>query len=725
MSEHCRECAGEVVAGGDTPFMTTDQATRVLLENAADAFYVIEPHGSIVDVNRTACGYLGYARDELIGMPIWDVVEEFSPDRFADRFNELLAHGPQTVAVHHRRKDGSLVPVECRACVLELDGRSVLFALARDVTDRRKGEAALQESKERFRLLVEHAADAFYVLETDGRVVDVNQRACESTGYTRHELLQMSVWDISEAMTPQVFARTVDQMAAGPLTVTSRHHRKDGTSFLVEVRARLFEASGRQCILALARDVTERVRAEEARRKMESRLARILESTMDAIVIVDSDQCITVFNGAAERAFRCAASEAVGLPFTRFLSAAFREVVEGYVSGAEGSAPSSMWLPVGLFALRADGEAFPIEGTLSRAEAGNETLLTIILRDINDRQQAEARLRQVNLEKVYLQEEIEMDHNFSEIVGTSSALRNVFDNVRQVSGTNSTVLITGETGTGKELIARAVHRASNRKDRVLVKVNCAALSPGLIESELFGHDKGAFTGALTRRIGRFELADGGTIFLDEIGDLPGDLQAKLLRVLQEGEFERVGGTRTVKVDVRVIAATNHDLEKAVQEGRFRADLYYRIKVFPIRIPPLRTRTEDIPWLVGHFVHKYATKLGKKFETVPQTTLAALTSYGWPGNVRELENVIERAVIISRENQLVLGDWREQAASVDTAESESLDHVQRHHITRVLQRTAWRVSGPRGAARILGMKPTTLVARMKKLGIQRHAGALTG
>ncbi|MCI0483150.1 MAG: sigma 54-interacting transcriptional regulator, partial [candidate division NC10 bacterium] len=294
--------------------------------------------------------------------------------------------------------------------------------------------------------------------------------------------------------------------------------------------------------------------------------------------------------------------------------------------------------------------------------------------------------------------------------------------VETVAPTDATVLLLGETGTGKELIARALHDLSPRKDRALVRLNCAALPAGLIESELFGHEKGAFTGALGRKIGRFELADGGTIFLDEVGDLPPDLQAKLLRVLQEGDFERVGSTATLKVDVRVIAATHRDLEKASQEGTFRPDLYYRLSVFPIAIPPLRERKEDIPLLVKHFVLKYGAKFGKQVETIPEKTMHALLDYSWPGNVRELENVVERAVIVNMGSQLELGEWLPKPGVTEVgARVLMLEELEREHITKTLELTGWRVSGERGAAKLLGLKPTTLGARMRKLGITRKGG----
>jgi formate hydrogenlyase transcriptional activator len=331
------------------------------------------------------------------------------------------------------------------------------------------------------------------------------------------------------------------------------------------------------------------------------------------------------------------------------------------------------------------------------------------------------RLRdQLAAENVYLQDEIREEHNFSEIVGSGPELRRVMDLVARVAPTGATVLLLGETGTGKELVARAIHARSRRKDKVLVKVNCAAIPVGLIESELFGHERGAFTGAVGRKVGRYELADGGTIFLDEIGELPLDLQPKLLRVLEEGEFDRVGGTRTFTVDVRVIAATNRNLEAECRNGRFRPDLFYRLNVFPITVPPLRERREDIPALVAHFVQKDATKLGKRIERVPAQVMAALAAYAWPGNVRELEHVVERAMIVSDGPELTAADWlpKPHATSSPTQVATLVD-VERGHILNVLEATGWRVSGSGGAADLLGLPPTTLESRMKKLGIGRQ------
>jgi formate hydrogenlyase transcriptional activator len=324
-------------------------------------------------------------------------------------------------------------------------------------------------------------------------------------------------------------------------------------------------------------------------------------------------------------------------------------------------------------------------------------------------------------EAVYLQEEIKTEHNFEEIIGQSAPMRQLLRRIEQVAPADTTVLIHGETGTGKELLARAVHDRSRRKERPLVKVNCGSIPTGLVESELFGHEKGAFTGATQRRIGRFELAHGGTIFLDEVTELPLDTQVKLLRVLQEGEFERVGSSTTLKVDARVIAATNRDIEEAVRSGQFREDLFYRLNVFPVEVPPLRERKTDIPLLVSFFLSKFSKKLGKEIRGVSQDAIAKLTGYHWPGNIRELQNVIERAVVLNAGPVLNLDPSMLQAKeSAQTVSIQALETVERNHILRALDETNWVIHGKRGAAEILGLNPSTLRSRMEKLGIKKAA-----
>jgi DNA-binding NtrC family response regulator len=310
-------------------------------------------------------------------------------------------------------------------------------------------------------------------------------------------------------------------------------------------------------------------------------------------------------------------------------------------------------------------------------------------------------------------------HNFEEIVGASAALREVLKHVEVVAPTESTVLILGETGTGKELIARAIHTISSRSGRAFVKLNCAAIPSGLLESELFGHEKGAFTGAVTQRIGRFELADGGTLFLDEVGEIPLDLQPKLLRVLQEQEFERLGSTRTQRVDVRMVAATNRNLEQMVRDRQFREDLYFRLHVFPIRIPPLRERAGDIPLLVRHYMDKYAQRMNKQIDSVPEKTMAVLCHYAWPGNIRELQNLVERAVIMTPGNVLqIQADELRESSPISSTLTGTLEDVERQRILQALQDSGAVIGGPQGAAARLGLKRTTLLSKMQKLGIAR-------
>jgi PAS domain S-box-containing protein len=370
----------------------------------------------------------------------------------------------------------------------------------------------------------------------------------------------------------------------------------------------------------------------------------------------------------------------------------------------------------------------------------NGDRILAIVRDISQRKEAEESLKkalaevqslkdQLHQENIYLKQEIRDASNFGEIIGQSEPLRRVLSRAEQVGPLNTTVSIFGETGTGKELLAHAIHKLSPRRNHTLIKVNCAALPGTLIESELFGHEKGAFTGADARRPGRFEIAHGGTLFLDEVGELPLDLQSKLLRVLEEGEFERVGGTHTLKIDVRVIAATNRNLEEAVRKGEFRSDLYYRLNIFPITLPPLRERKEDIPILVTHLVRHLSQKLGKTIDAISQDTMAKLRNYPWPGNVRELRNVIERAVIISPGTQLrLIDDLDSQALELDLQEEAALqgaiqvggtlEQSEYNLITQTLKKVHWKVEGPGGAAELLNIHPSTLRSRMRKLRIER-------
>jgi PAS domain S-box-containing protein len=467
----------------------------------------------------------------------------------------------------------------------------------------------------------------------------------------------------------------------------------------------------------------ERLHFEMQLRESEERYRDLYEEAPIGYVKEDLESRFIAANRAALRMLGLKPEEAVGTVGRSLVADTpenQRVVREAFASLGRGTDAGGIVLE-----LRRKDNGRPVwVQWWSKPEPNGQFTRTVLL-DVTERvlaEQEKARLEQQNL---YLQEEIKAVHNFEEIVGLSPALTSVLDQIGRVATTDSTVLITGETGTGKELIARALHSSSRRKDKPLIKINCAALPAGLVESELFGHEKGAFTGAIARRIGRFELAQGGTIFLDEIGELPAEAQAKLLRALQEREFERVGGAAPIKVDVRVLAATNRDLLKAVREKTFREDLYYRLNVFPLHLPPLRERREDIAPLVQFLVKKFALRIGRWIDSVSKATMERMLAYPWPGNVRELENVLERAVILATGATLEIGadvltanPDGGAAPSPGLGPAPTLEGMERNHILAILQQTDWLIEGPRGAAQILGLHPNTLRSRMKKLGIRR-------
>ncbi|MBX7165893.1 MAG: sigma 54-interacting transcriptional regulator [Pirellulales bacterium] len=463
----------------------------------------------------------------------------------------------------------------------------------------------------------------------------------------------------------------------------------------------------------------ERLRSERKLRESEQQFQDLYNEAPIAYVQEDLESRFISANRAAMRILGITPEQVpgmVGISLVPDTPDAQRRVKEAFASVGRGTDTSGVVLEL---RRKDNGNPIWIEWWSKPDPSGTYTRTMFV--DITERVLMEQEKARLAAENVYLQEEIKSVHNFDEIVGQSSGLVAVLDQVRLVAPTDATVLIQGETGTGKELIARAIHSISRRSDKPLIKLNCAALPSGLVESELFGHEKGAFTGALTRRIGRFELADGGTIFLDEIGELPLEVQSKLLRVLQEREFERVGSGSSIKVDVRVIAATNRDLSKAVQDKSFREDLFYRLNVFPLALPPLRERKEDIPLLVQFLVNKFSGRIGRQIESVSRQAMDRLLAYPWPGNIRELENIVERAVILASGSMLEVGadalamPAAEQSVATD---SLSLEEIERQHILAVLRQTDWVIDGARGAAKILNLHPNTLRSRLKKLGIAR-------
>ena len=476
-----------------------------------------------------------------------------------------------------------------------------------------------------------------------------------------------------------------------------------------------------------------RMRVESDVREQREHLGLLIETAMDGIVVMDAELRMTQVNPAATRIFGCRADDLVGENLRAFLTPASAAAIDA-LAGKVASLPEldrKLWLPEPLEAHRWNRQPFLIEGSLSCYRFREAVFYTLMLRDANERLDWERRIRALTEETEYLREVVGEAPGEMGLVGRSAGARGVSQAIRQVASTDATVLVLGETGTGKELVARAIHEASTRRDRPLVRVNCAAIPETLIESEFFGHEKGAFTGAAARREGRFAQADGGTLFLDEVGELPLDLQAKLLRVLQEGEFEPLGSERTQKVDVRVVAATNRRLEDEIAAGRFREDLYYRLNVFPLRIPPLRERGDDITLLAETFAARFAQRMGRRFEKFSDDELRLLRSYAWPGNVRELQNVIERALILSPGPRIDLAHALPQAvavASLATAPlpenaariltAEELEELERANLRRALEASAWKIAGVNGAAARLGLPPSTVSSRAKALGLAR-------
>ena len=628
------------------------------------------------------------------------------------------------------------------------------------------------QDSERERLLshftLQNLQEAVLWISSSGKIIQVNEMACKMSGFTKEELINMSIGQLNP--TPEIadFSKYWQKLRKSKkLVFESWHRHKTGYEYEVEISGNFVEYKGEEFSCSIVRSVQKKKLEEQLLREISEATSGL---TGQNFFIELSRNFVKILGLRYAFIVECTDESK-----TRFRTLAFVEgetVLDNIEYDVEGSACSQMlkgkpfFLPSGVqskFPGAKGIEAYigspiisPTTGELLGHIAatdvnpvGEEKNQTAILQIFAARVAAELermkvqkeleeknlelnkRIREIEdlknqlaLENKYLQEEIKLSNNFDEIISTSKVFYKVLRQIEQVATTDATVLILGESGTGKELVARAIHNISKRNKKPLVKVNCATLPSNLIESELFGHEKGAFTGALDRKIGRFELADGGTIFLDEIGELPVELQSKLLRVLQEGEFERLGNPRTIKVNVRVMAATNRNLQAAIEKKEFREDLYYRLNVFPIYCPPLRERREDIPILVKHFLQKFEKKMGKKIKNVSPRVIDSLMIYDWPGNIRELENLIERAMILNPGNTLEFGDWLPKGSSITKngngkPQLQKLEEVEKEHIIETLKKVNWKVSGEKGAAKILGLNPTTLEARMKKLGIKRE------
>ena len=646
-----------------------------------------------------------------------------------------------------------------------------------------------KDSAERFRLTFENAPVGIAIVDLDYCIQQVNPSLSRLLGYSQSELLLHSLLALTYPDDVESDLEMCRQVKSGELESyqsEKRYTSKSGSIIWVKQSVTLVRDSQGTASYAIAmiEDITEQrhiidvlIRAQEeadkhiaeqtrqlarssaastrviSRQQTEAAiwqrdqlLLKAFHSLSSHVVVLDRKGTITYankswkhFSGKDQPGLMC---DTVGLNYLEICSQAgeendlvAREALTGIRAVMAGNLPEftleypfnsakeHCWFLMKVDPMPYDYGGVVISSTdITGRKMAEESLHDLLL-------EVERLKDQLQAENLYLREEVRLAREFGEIIGESEPFKLALSQAEQVAPTDATVLITGETGTGKELLARAIHNLSARKERSLVMVDCATLPASLVESELFGHEKGAFTGATMARSGRFELADRATIFLDEIGELPLELQVKLLRVLQEGEYERLGSSRTIKVDVRVIAATNRDLEEAVKRGSFRADLYYRLNVFPIRMPALRERRDDIGMLAKSFVQQINQKLGKRMVGIPEEVLEAMERYTWPGNVRELKNVIERAVILSRGNKMQLPEelGRNLQAEISeeplptprlTNSAETLEDIQRQHIIRVLTQTFWRVEGAQGAAAILGMNPGTLRSRMKRFGIHR-------
>ncbi|HEX5886730.1 MAG TPA: sigma 54-interacting transcriptional regulator, partial [Pyrinomonadaceae bacterium] len=604
-----------------------------------------------------------------------------------------------------------------------------------------KRETALEISEERNRALLNAIPDLMFLLTRDGIFLDYHATSIDSMLVPPQQFLGKNVSEVLPAELAAKFHKCFKQASDKPTFVEYELSMPDGNHF--------YEASVVSCegdkILSIVRDISQRRKAEEALRQSEERLRLAQQAARVGTWEWDLPTGVSVWS---EMIWQLLGLEPDQTPTTleRFVmfihpddrEPVLRKVQQMISEGDEyydefrivpATGPTRWISSKGRIVRSADDRPERMLGVnmdITERKLAEESLKSALI----EVQQLKDRLHEEN---IYLQEEIRDASNFGEIIGNSQALKRVLRQAEQVAPLNTTVLILGETGTGKELLAHAIHHLSPRHKHPLVKVNCAALPAPLIESELFGHQKGAFTGADTQRLGRFALAHGGSIFLDEVGELPLDLQSKLLRVLEEGEFELVGSSRTVTVDVRVIAATNRNLSKAVVKGTFRSDLYYRLNTFPIIMPPLRERREDIPLLVTHLVNQLSTKLGKNIDIIPQSAMRVLQDYNWPGNVRELRNVIERAVILTQGTKLEITDTFEPSTFTDDyppliappdlepdtdVEGETLEQSEYRLILRTLKKVHWRVEGPGGAAALLNVHASTLRSRMRKLGITR-------
>jgi len=702
-----------------------------LFEFSPDSIIVTDSEGRITNVNAQVQQAFGYAHEELLGKP----VEILIPERFRSAhpdnrqaYNAEPEIRPMGVGLElfGLRKDGTEFPVDIMLSPVETEEGQVTISVIRDISERKRSEDNFHRIEQRFHLLVDSVRDyAIFMMDPAGNVASWNPGAERLKGYRADEIIGRS---FSRFHTPEDIEQGIPENSLRLASTQGRFEsdgwrvRKDGSRFWANVIITAIRDKKKELVgfAKVTRDFTERKKTEEALRQSEAQLRALFEFSPDAIIASDAGGRITQANAQVERFFGYSKAELLGQSIDILVPERFRRTHPAHRNDySERPRVRQMGAGLELYARRKDGSEFPVDIMLGPVQTEAGQIVLSVIRDLSEKRKAEEALQRSEQEKQYLEEELNTEYRFEDIIGESIGLKRVLKHVETVAATDVTVLVLGETGTGKDLIARAIHHLSSRHERTLVKLNCAAIPTGLLESELFGHEKGAFTGAISRKIGRLELAHQGTLFLDEIGDLPLELQPKILRALQEKEFERVGGTQTIPVNVRLVAATNRDLAKMVADKEFRSDLYYRLRVFPITIPPLRERREDIPLLVNYFVDKHARRLYRKIETIPPGTMRALTRWDWPGNIRELENFIERAVILTNGPVLraPLAELEFPEEAIPTRGS-TLEATERDYILRVLREVKGKIAGPKGAAARLGLKRTTLNSKLKKLGIER-------
>ena len=702
-----------------------------LFEFSPDSIIVADSEGRITNANAQVQQAFGYTREELLGKP----VETLIPERFRGRHpDHRQAYNAQPgvrpmgagLELFGLRKDGTEFAVDIMLSPVETEEGRVTLSVIRDISEKKKSEDNLHRIEQRFHLLVASVRDyAIFMMDPSGNVASWNAGAERLKGYRADEIIGHP---FSCFYTPEDIERGIPENSLRLAATQGRFEsegwrvRKNGSRFWANVIITGIQDKEKKLVgfAKVTRDFTERKKAEEALRQSEEQLRALFEFSPDAIVASDREGRITQANAQVEKLFGYTRAELLGQSIDILVPERFRRMHPAHRHDySQRPRVRQMGAGLELCAKRRDGSEFPVDIMLGPVETGEGQIVLSVIRDLSEKKEAEEALQRSEQEKQYLEEELNTEYRFEDIIGESIGLKRVLKHVETVAATDVTVLVLGETGTGKDLIARAIHHLSSRRERTLVKLNCAAIPSGLLESELFGHEKGAFTGAISRKIGRLELAHQGTLFLDEIGDLPLELQPKILRALQEKEFERVGGTQTIPVNVRLVAATNRDLTKMVADKEFRSDLYYRLRVFPITIPPLRERREDIPLLVNYFVDKHSRQLYRKIESIPPETMRALTRWDWPGNIRELENFIERAVILTN-GPVLRAPLAELEFPQESGPSEgsTLEATEREYILRVLREVKGKIAGPKGAAARLGLKRTTLNSKLKKLGIER-------